>query len=90
MRNDYSLSQSLNNEATFDEVSTNTDGQLVSNEKEEFISAKDGMTGVGSMEDLVQKIGVSNPMPFSYSLDFRNLMSSPRGGANSYINGESP
>ncbi|KAL0562161.1 hypothetical protein IC582_002613 [Cucumis melo] len=89
MRSDYSLSQSLENEATPAEVSTNTDGQLVSNETEVSTTAKDAMVGIESMEDLVQKIGVSSAMPFGYSLDFRNLLSSPKGGINSYINGES-
>lgn len=91
MRNDYSLTQSLEKEATSGEgeVSANTDGQLVSNETEDSITAKAAITGIESMEDLVQKIGVSYPMPFSYNLDFRNLLSSPKGGINSYINGES-
>lgn len=89
MRNDYSLTQSLENEANSGESSTNTDGQTVSNEKEESITSKDAITGIGSMEELVQKIGVGNPMPFSYNLDFRNLLSSLKGGVNSYINGES-
>lgn len=96
MRNDFSLTQSLQNEAAFEEVSANLDGQFVSNEKQEFISpdGKDGIsrtTGIRSMEDLVQKIRVSSPMPFSYSLDFGSLLGSPKGGLNSsYINGESP
>ncbi|CAK9310525.1 unnamed protein product [Citrullus colocynthis] len=91
MRNDYSLTRSLEKEATSGEgeVSANTDGQLVSNETEDSITAKDAITGIESMEDLVQKIGVSYPMPFCYNLDFRNLLSSPKGGINSYINGES-
>ncbi|XP_022992156.1 uncharacterized protein LOC111488573 isoform X1 [Cucurbita maxima] len=89
MRNDYSLTQSLENEANSGESSTNTDGQTVSNGKEESITFKDAITGIGSMEELVQKIGVGNPMPFSYNLDFRNLLSSLKGGVNSYINGES-
>ncbi|XP_038897961.1 uncharacterized protein LOC120085822 isoform X2 [Benincasa hispida] len=89
MRNDYSLTQSMENEDASGEVSTNTDGQLVSNETEESITAKDAITGIESMEDLVQKIGVSSSMPFGYSLDFRNLLSSPKRGINSYINRES-
>lgn len=75
MRSDYSLTQSLENEATFEELSNNN---------EEFISARDAITGIGSLDDLVQK------MPFTYSLDFTNLLTSPRGSVNSYVNGESP
>ncbi|XP_022149396.1 uncharacterized protein LOC111017815 isoform X2 [Momordica charantia] len=60
MRNDYSITQSVENEATFEEVSTTTDAPLVSNKNQEFISPRDGMPFGYSLDFSTSPTGTLN------------------------------
>lgn len=60
MRNDYSITQSVENEATFEEVSTTTDAPLVSNKNQEFISPRDAMPFGYSLDFSTSPTGTLN------------------------------
>ncbi|XP_011025302.1 PREDICTED: uncharacterized protein LOC105126210 isoform X1 [Populus euphratica] len=87
MRTDYSLTHSIDDEATSDEKSGSSDGREAA-DRENPGSVSNKINGNGSVGKLDEETEVDRPLHFDYGLDLRNFLSSPVTNDKRCSNGE--
>ena len=87
MRTDYSLTHSIDDEATSDDKSGSSDGREAA-DRENPGSVSNKINGNGSVGNLEEETEVDRPLHFDYGLDLRNFLSSPVTNAKRCSNGE--